>query len=409
MPVLFADHYHTAKQSLERSRARTLLTITGVAIGIASITAILALSEGVTNIVKKQLIDAGETIALVRPTPREASLADLSNPTPQTAYSTSPIVESDYDAINNLKATEHAAPLMTISASLREKTNDPVDGTLLATTPDLEMINSIVLADGQFIDSVTSEDTAVVGSQLAIDLFGTERAIGQTFLARNQRFTVIGVMKSQKMPINYSNVDFDRTAIISFESGKLFNSGVAQIQQINIKAKTGTDMDEYVDKINSLLVKNHSGDNSASAITGKDITRPTSNLFKVVTAIISIVAGISLIVGGIGIMNIMLVGVSERTREIGLRKAVGASNGTIITQFMIEALIISILGGAAGFAAGYIIAFTISTYIPYDPAFSWYIVGWAATLSIGVGVIFGLYPAIRAARKDPIESLRRYH
>lgn len=108
-------------------------------------------------------------------------------------------------------------------------------------------------------------------------------------------------------------------------------------------------------------------------------------------------------------MNIMLVGVSERTREIGLRKAVGASNATIVGQFLIEALIISIIGGLFGFLGGYFIAFLVSLAIPYDPGLSWPIAVWAFGLSIGVGVVFGLYPAIRAARKDPIESLRRYH
>lgn len=108
-------------------------------------------------------------------------------------------------------------------------------------------------------------------------------------------------------------------------------------------------------------------------------------------------------------MNIMLVGVSERTREIGLRKAVGASNATIVSQFLIESLIISTLGGILGFLGGYFIAFIVSLLIPYDPTFSWSIVGWALGLSIGIGVLFGLYPAVRAARKDPIESLRRYH
>ena len=142
---------------------------------------------------------------------------------------------------------------------------------------------------------------------------------------------------------------------------------------------------------------------------GREIAQPTSELFRFVRVVMAVIASISLVVGGIGIMNIMLVGVSERTREIGLRKAVGASNGTIVSQFLIEALIISVLGGLLGFLGGYFIAFVVSLMIPYDPTFSWMIAGWAAALSIGVGVVFGLYPAVRAARKDPIESLRRYH
>jgi len=224
-------------------------------------------------------------------------------------------------------------------------------------------------------------------------------------------------MKRQNDPINYNNIDLDSAAIISLESGKLFNSGVAQIQQINVKAKPGVAMADFKQKITNLLRANHDHERDVAVYTGTSIAKPTSRLFSVISTVMSLIAGISLLVGGIGIMNIMLVSISERTREIGLRKAVGASNRTIILQFMIEALIISVIGGFAGFIGGYVIAFGISmflTYDPalfltYDPAFSWAIVGWASALSVGVGVLFGLYPAIRASSKDPIESLRRYH
>jgi ABC-type antimicrobial peptide transport system permease subunit len=123
----------------------------------------------------------------------------------------------------------------------------------------------------------------------------------------------------------------------------------------------------------------------------------------------TVIAAISLVVGGIGIMNIMLVGVAERTREIGLRKAVGASNANIVWQFMVESLIMSILGGALGYVGGYVLAFIISTFLPFDPVISWEIAAIAMGIAIIVGGIFGLYPAIRAAQKDPIESLRQYH
>ena len=409
MRFLIFDHYITAKQSLTRARLRTLLTLTGVAIGIASITAILSLSQGVNRVITKQINSLGGNVAVVRPVANKATLVDLSNPTPQNAYSTSPLSERDLEVIGNVPRTAAVAPLMTISGSIRTKSNTPKISTLLATTPALADINNLAIRDGQFIDSVTRQNTAVVGSQLSVDLFGTDQAIGKNFLIRGQTFTVIGVLKPQNDPVNYNNVDFDHTAIISFDSGKLFNSGVAQIQQINVKTAPGTDMKAYAKKVNHELIKNHDRQQDVAVFVGKEIAEPTSQLFQLISALISVVAGISLLVGGIGIMNIMLVGVSERTREIGLRKAVGASNTTIIVQFMIEALIISVLGGILGFTGGYVLAFFVSMFIPYDPAFSWSIVGWTAVLSIGVGVVFGLYPAIRAARKDPIESLRRYH
>lgn len=409
MRFLLPDHYRTARQSLDRARLRTLLTILGVAIGVASITAILALAGGVRTTVNRQITGLGDNVALVRPTPPEASLADLSNPTPSNAYSTSPIEERDVETIRQLPGTETVAPLMTISGGITSSEGSSRQHTILATTPDFKDIDGIVIEDGDFIDAQTRQNTVVIGSQLSIDVYGTEQSVGKRMTIRGQVFTVIGVLKRTNEPINYNNVDLDRTAIISLTSGKLFNGGVAQIQQINILAQDGTDMRAFERSIDQALDDNHQGESNTSTYTGKAIAEPTNNLFGVVSAVMTVIAGISLVVGGVGIMNIMLVGVSERTREIGLRKAVGASNVTIVSQFMIEALIISVLGGLIGFIGGYFLAFVVSMFIPYDPTFAWSIVGWAAALSIGVGVMFGLYPAVKAARKDPIESLRRYH
>lgn len=409
MRFLLPDHYRTARQSLSRARLRTLLTITGVAIGIASITAILALSQGVNKVITRQVSSLGNLIAVVRPISPGADLSDLSNPTPSNAYSTSPIEERDLEAISQLPQTEATAPLMTISGSVSSPDAMPKRSSILATTPAFEKINDLEIAEGQFIDSVTTQNTAVIGAQLSIELFGTEQSIGKRFQIRGQAFTIIGILKRQNTPINYNNVDLDRAAIIDIESGKLFNGGVAQIQQINLRAKSGTDMGQYERQVQATLTKSHGGLADTKTYTGTAIAEPTSNLFKFVSATMTVIAGISLLVGGIGIMNIMLVGVSERTREIGLRKAVGASDLTIVSQFIIEALIISLLGGVIGFVGGYLLAFIVSMFIPYDPAFSWQIAGLAAALSLGVGVVFGLYPAVKAARKDPIESLRRYH
>lgn len=409
MRFLFPDHYRTAKQSLLRARVRTLLTITGVAIGIASITAILALSEGVSTTLNRQVAALGERVAIIRPIQPGADISDLSNPTPSNAYSTSPIEERDLESISQLPQTESAAPLMSISGAVSSNDATPKRSYILATSPSFEPINDLQINEGQFIDSVTTQNTTVIGAQLSIELFGTEQSIGRQFQIRGQTFTVIGILKRTNAPINHNNIDLDYTAIIDLESGKLFNGGVAQIQQIDVRAKPGTDMTTFSSQLERTLETNHGGFRDTKVYTGTEITEPTSNLFLFVTATMAIIASISLLVGGVGIMNIMLVGVSERTREIGLRKAVGASNMTVVSQFMIESMIISLLGGFIGFVLGYLLAFIVSMFIPYDPGFSLEIVGWAFLLSIGVGVFFGLYPAIRASRKDPIESLRRMH
>ena len=411
MSLLLREHFHTAKSSLQRTKTRTLLTVLGIAIGIASITAILALGSGVSSIINRQLQDIGDGIAVIRPLSKPGSLVDLGNPTPTDAYTTSPLTERDLTAVQQTKGVAAAAPLMTLSGSVRAGNQRPDDATILATTPDFPKTTDATLQDGDFIGGVTLENTAVLDEQLSVDLFGTDQAIGKTFLLRGQQFTVIGVLKPQRNPINFNNIDLDHAVIISLTSGRLFNGGVAQIQQINVKAKHPKDggLQELQTELKSVLLRNHDNERDVSVLIGNQIARPTSRLFILINGVMTIIAGISLLVGGIGIMNIMLVGVAERTREIGLRKAVGASNGAIILQFMIEAFIISLIGGALGYVGGYVAAFVISWFLPYDPSLNWQIAVLALALSLIVGVVFGLYPAVRAARKNVIESLRRYH
>lgn len=408
MHLLIIEHIQNAVMSLRSTKTRTLLTTLGVAIGVASITTILSLSSGITQVVADQIDALGGNIAVVRPGTFDKG-ADFANPITQQSFSTSTIDESDVADIQKLPGVKSAAPLMLLSGSMKAGDTTVNNGVVVATTPAFEDVSNLSIREGQFIDSVTNRDTAVIGPQLSINLFGTDQPIGKVFTIRGQRFTVIGVLQRVNDPVNFNNVDFDNAAIISLESGKSFHGGVAQIQQIDIRAESVEKLPSVIDKTKAQLLKNHKGENDFQVLSGEEVSRPTSQFFIAVTGVMTAIAAISLVVGGIGIMNIMLVGVAERTREIGLRKAVGASNSNIMGQFLTEALIISLLGGILGYAGGYVIAFGISTFLTFDPAFTWGIVGAAAGTSLIVGVVFGLYPALRASRKDPIESLRQYH
>lgn len=407
MRFLLVDHIKTAVHSLKTTRTRTLLTTLGIAIGVASVTIILSLSSGITNVIDGQVRATDENLAIIRPGIDESGKLDY--PVSQQSFATSTLSEDDVTDIEEIPHISKVAPLMLLNGSMKADTTTLQNKSILATTPDFMDTSKLEVRDGQFIDDVTNMNTTVIGPQLSVDLFGTEESIGKIMSIRGVRFTVIGILKRTNQPFNYNNVDLDSTAVISLESGKSFHGGTAQIQQINIRADNKANLTQALQAAETDLTKNREGEKDFTVLVGEQIAKPTANIFKTIAIVMTTIAAISLVVGGVGIMNIMLVGVAERTREIGLRKAVGASNAALINQFLIESLLISLLGGLLGYLAGYAIAFAISTFLTFNPAFTWQIGGIALGISVVIGTLFGLYPAIRAARKDAIESLRQYH
>lgn len=410
MIPLFFEHLFEAIHSLRATRMRTLLTITGIAIGIASVTAILSLSGGIMDVISRQVSSLEGNIILVRPgSPASNSSLNFSAPVHQQMFSTSTLSEKDVEIISKTKGVKEVAPIMTITGNLKAEDTTLKDSLIVATTPELASIAKLGIRDGQFIDSITNSNTAVIGRQISINLFGTENPIGRSFTVRGHLFTIIGVLKPMSDPINFNSIDFDNAVIVDMEAGSMFHGGKNQIQQINIRANSPSDVPSVEKLVEERLKKAHDGEQDFTLVSGEDVARPTNQLFVAVAGVMTAIAAISLVVGGIGIMNIMLVSVAERTREIGLRKAIGASNQNILDQFLIESLVMSITGGFIGYIAGYIIAFAAGRFLTFNPIFTWEIAGAAFGISIIVGAVFGLYPAIRAARKDPIESLRQYH
>lgn len=407
--MIFKTHIENALESLKANRTRTFLTMFGVMIGIASITVIFALSSGVGSMISSQVNNEGGALSIVRP--KELSVNEkniLTTLATSKNFSKSSLTEQDAESISKIKDVSGAAPLSTFSSEIKGEGNTKTS-EILATTPNLDNIINIKVKEGQFIAESANSSNIVIGAQLAVNIFGTEQVVGRTVSIKGQSFLIIGVLQRQKSSINFNNVDFDNSIIMDFSNAKALTQNNLQIQQINIKVNSVNNLNEVDKKINEEILKNHKGEHDFEVLSGNKISHPSGRLLEVGTLILALVASVSLFVGGIGIMNIMLVNVSERTREIGIRKALGANNRHILFQFLTESMIISLGGGVFGFIIGYAFSFGVSILLPFKPVVGWELASLVIGLSIIVGVIFGIYPAIRASRKDPIVSLRYYN
>ena len=406
---LLRMHIENAIESLRANRMRTFLTILGVVIGISSIVVIFALSGGANSIIQDQIKSGGGTIAVVRPKDISSSNKNIINSVATSQnFLQSSLQEDDFRNISKIKNIIATAPLASFNSKIKGDDKE-ITTNILASTPNLDQITGIKVAKGEFITNSSNARTAVIGYQTAVSLFGSPHALGKYISIKGENFLIIGILEKQSSIVNFSNIDFDNTIILNYDEVKNIMGSSPQIQQINIKFNTINNSDIVQHNIEEVMRNSHKGEIDYEILIGKNITHSSSDLISMGSAILALVASISLIVGGIGIMNIMLVNVSERTREIGIRKALGANNNQILLQFLIESLIISSVGGFFGYLLGYSFSFAVSIFLPVLPVISWQIMALAAGLSIIIGIIFGMYPAIRAARKDPIESLRYYN
>lgn len=400
------EQFRIARQNLAANRMRALLTTLGIVIGVASITTVMALGEGIRQAVSQQVGKLGGNVIIIKPGRAESQAA--SSYSPYNTAMTTTLTERDYKTATGIKNVKEVAPVMVLSGSIKADDNNTANVPIIATSEALVNVLNLKIRSGQFIDAETSRDTVVLGQQLAIDIFGTDEAMGQSLLVKGRPHTVIGTVKNTNTPINLSGLDLDHAAYVSLDDGKSFNQGIAQIQQLALKVEDVNTIGNTAEALHVAILKNHGGEQDFTTLAGKEIATASSGFFASLVAITAIISGITLVVSGIGVMNIMLVSVTERTREIGIRKALGATDQNIMVQFLIEALIMCIVGGIIGIALAYIIAFFIGSQLYFQPSINPVIIATGFGLALGVGVIFGLYPALKASRKDPIEALRQY-
>ncbi len=426
MTLILRTHYKLARTALKANRTRSFLTCLGIAIGVASIILIFSLMGSISNLVKSETAALGDELIIVRPTSDKGTITNIIEEfTSANSFQNSSLSLDDVKTISSINNITAVTPVAISTNTVSSDKNTFASVPILGTNSDFIKIEPLTLRFGSFLtDQSTTEKSeksektenststtarsVVLGRTLSLSLFNTiSSTVGQTVTILGEKFMVVGVLDEVDKSINFNNVDFDNAVIMDAKTLASLTGGV-QVQQINIKAANIEVLPEVAENIKTALSAEKSGDQNFSVTYGDEITHPSSTLFNIVSGMLTLVGSISLLVGGIGIMNIMLVSVSERTHEIGVRKAVGASSQNILMQFLLESLLLSFSGGLIGLLLAYFLAFLISSFTPFAPFISWEIILITFLTTLIVGIVFGMYPALKAASKNPIDSLKRY-
>ena len=398
----FWETLAVAWEGLTLNKFRSFLTALGVIIGVAAVIIMLAVSAGAEAAIAEQINALGANLIVVGPMRGEPGAAR------NFVYSDAQAIAEQVSGIVGVSAEQFSTQTVQANGARLE------DLSILGVNSDFPLVRDYAVAQGRFF---TVEETArklkvvVLGYGLARDLFGAESPLGQTVTIGSTRFTVIGVMAEKGV---VGDTDYDGRVYIPitvvFQYFARSQMGQDRIRTAYVKVAQAEDLDRVISRITSVLAEKHGVDPARpdfSVQTQQDIINTQEATTATFRNLLAWVAGVSLIVGGIGIMNIMLVSVTERTREIGLRQALGARPGDVRLQFLLEAIILSLAGGLLGTLVGVGGAELLNRLGTMRTALVPASIPLAFGAATAVGIFFGYYPATQAARLDPIEALRR--
>jgi putative ABC transport system permease protein len=394
------DLFRLALSRLGTGKVRTALTMLGIIIGVASVVALVAVAQGATKGISDRLQALGTNLVTVSPGATRTGATRLA------VGSATTLTLDDATALAGLNGVQVIAPQLTTSRLVIAGTQNETT-RIIGTTPDYLQVFAYQMWTGNFLNQASVDHNlrvAVIGSTTADNLGLTETSVGSTIYIGGLPFELVGITQPKG---GSANAD-DQVMIPLSTTHELF-VGANSVSSIGISATSQDAIGTVSAEITNTLEQRHgitNGVDDFSITTQAQLLGTVSSVSDVLTLLLAGIASISLFVGGIGIMNIMLVSVRERTREIGIRKAIGARGRDIMAQFLVEALVLSLAGGAIGIGVGVVASFVIGTYAGWGFLFNPLTVVIAVVFSLLVGVVFGVWPASQAARLDPVVALR---
>lgn len=406
---MVTGNFKIAMDSIKRAKWRSFFTMLGIIIGVVSVVTIVSIGEGVKKQVGSEIDRLGPDLITLRPgkvVERDQQGRITGVPLLNTLVNT-PLTEADLKVVTGTKNVQSAVPLGYLSGAPKADKREMQHALVFGTTSDLPKALNQEIEYGEFFDRDANKNVAVIGKQVAEDLFQETVPIGNSMQIRGQSFVVIGVFEEFNRISFSPEINYNAAIFIPTAAAKKLNNNQLSVQQILIRPHEPSQTDSVVQDLNGRLLNAHSGQSDFTVLKQEDNLAISNAILNLLTGFITAVAAVSLIVGGIGIMNVMIVAVTERTKEIGIRKAVGATNQQILAQFLIESAVISFVGGIIGVITSILVNFILRISTDLQPVVTLPIMGIAVLVALVVGVIFGVAPALKAAQKDPIEALRR--
>lgn len=409
MSAMMRGNLRMALSGIKGAKWRSVLTMLGVIVGIVAVVTVVGIGDGVKRQVAGTIDHYGKDLIIVRPGQVSGS-GMISQGNSDVLFgmdNTTSLTSSDVTTVKRTHGVSEVAPLGIVPGSPQVDGKSAPGVFTLATDSDLPTILKQGVEEGDFWnDSNTGQNFAVIGQKVAGALFGEPVPLGRTFMFRGQQFTVRGVF-SQWVNVPFSpTANFNNAIFIPYQAAARISHNNAGLYAILAKTGDPKTVPDVSSSLTTRLQSAHGGQKDFTVLGPKDSITASTQVVHLLSVWIWAVAAISLLIGGVGIMNIMLLSVTERMHEIGVRKAIGATGRQIMGQFVLEATVLSLVGGVIGVLVSLGCVGLLYAYTNLKPVVSWDAVGIATGVSLIIGIVFGTAPALKAARKDPIQALR---